>query len=113
MIEEALLALPAVTGAQAVGQPDQRASEGPVADVRVNDRTVTEDHLRAWAAAHVSEAAAAPQGRPTPSTRSPPPRSASRTSCRSEPTPPAGCRPMSSPASTPWKASAPRPAPVR
>ncbi|MBU6529655.1 acyl-CoA synthetase [Streptomyces mayonensis] len=61
VIEDALLTHPAVTGAQAVGQPDRRAGEVPVAYVTVADRDVTEDELRAWAAAHVSEAAAAPK----------------------------------------------------
>ncbi|MFE7274969.1 acyl-CoA synthetase [Streptomyces sp. NPDC057623] len=61
VIEDALLSHPAVTAAQAVGQPDQRAGEVPVAYVTVTDPTVSEDDLRAWAAAHVSEAAAAPK----------------------------------------------------
>jgi fatty-acyl-CoA synthase len=61
VIEDALLSHPAVTAAQAVGQPDQRAGEVPVAYVTVTDPTVTEDDLRAWAAAHDSEAAAAPK----------------------------------------------------
>ncbi|MFJ9867941.1 acyl-CoA synthetase [Streptomyces sp. NPDC101165] len=61
VVEDALLAHPAVTGAQAVGQPDRRAGEVPVAYVTLADGTVTEDDLRAWAAAHVSEAAAAPR----------------------------------------------------
>ncbi|MFD5793098.1 acyl-CoA synthetase [Streptomyces diastatochromogenes] len=61
VIEDALLAHPAVTGAQAVGQPDRRAGEIPVAYVTLADGTVGEDELRAWAAAHVSEAAAAPK----------------------------------------------------
>jgi fatty-acyl-CoA synthase len=61
VIEDALLSHPAVTGAQAVGQPDQRAGEVPVAYVTLADATVSEDDLRAWAAAHVSEAAAAPK----------------------------------------------------
>ncbi|MER5939412.1 acyl-CoA synthetase [Streptomyces sp. NPDC001928] len=60
-IEDALLSHPAVTGAQAVGQPDERAGEVPVAYVTLTDGTVGEDDLRAWAAAHVSEAAAAPK----------------------------------------------------
>ncbi|MCZ0986531.1 hypothetical protein O1M54_14320 [Streptomyces diastatochromogenes] len=50
-----------MTGAQAVGQPDRRAGEIPVAYVTLADGTVGEDELRAWAAAHVSEAAAAPK----------------------------------------------------
>ncbi|MEV7385474.1 MULTISPECIES: AMP-binding protein [unclassified Streptomyces] len=61
VIEDALLAHPAVTGAQAVGQPDRRAGEVPVAYVTVADATVGEEDLRAWAAAHVGEAAAAPK----------------------------------------------------
>ncbi|MEU4486714.1 hypothetical protein AB0H94_17850 [Streptomyces purpurascens] len=61
MIEDALLSHPAVTGAQSVGQPDQRAGEVPVAYVPLSDATVSEDDLLAWAAAHVSEAAAAPK----------------------------------------------------
>ncbi|MFF7130247.1 hypothetical protein [Streptomyces sp. NPDC008240] len=61
VVEDALLSHPAVTGAQAVGQPDRRAGEVPVAYVTLADATVTADDLRAWAAAHVSEAAAAPR----------------------------------------------------
>ncbi|MFF4544668.1 AMP-binding protein [Streptomyces sp. NPDC001406] len=61
VIEDALLAHRAVTGAQAVGQPDGRAGEVPAAYVTLCDGTVGEDDLRAWAAAHVSEAAAAPK----------------------------------------------------
>ena len=61
VIEDALLSHPAVTGAQAVGQPDQRAGEVPVAYVTLADRTVSEGDLLVWAAAHVSEPAAAPK----------------------------------------------------
>ncbi|MGW6731312.1 acyl-CoA synthetase [Streptomyces sp. NPDC055013] len=61
IIEDALLKHPAVTGAQAVGQPDRRAGEVPVAYVTLADPTVTEDDLRAWAAERVGEAAAAPK----------------------------------------------------
>lgn len=61
VVEDALLSHPAVTGAQAVGQPDRRSGEVPVAYVTLAGGTVTEDDLRAWAAAHVSEAAAAPK----------------------------------------------------
>ncbi|MFG3289082.1 acyl-CoA synthetase [Streptomyces sp. NPDC048179] len=61
VIEDALLSHPAVTGAQAVGQPDQRAGEVPVAYVTVADGMVGEEELRVWAAAHVGEAAAAPK----------------------------------------------------
>lgn len=50
-----------MTGTQAVGQPDRRAGEVPVGYVTLADATVTADDLRAWAAAHVSEAAAAPK----------------------------------------------------
>ncbi|WP_234343190.1 acyl-CoA synthetase [Streptomyces fulvoviolaceus] len=61
VIEDALLSHPAVTGALAVGQPDRRAGEVPVAYVTLADASVGEDELRAWAAEHVSEAAAAPK----------------------------------------------------
>ncbi|MEE1765173.1 acyl-CoA synthetase [Streptomyces sp. SP18BB07] len=61
IVEDALLSHPAVTGAQAVGQPDQRAGEVPVAYVTLADPAIRENDLRAWAAAHVSEAAAAPK----------------------------------------------------
>ncbi|MGW0190880.1 acyl-CoA synthetase [Streptomyces sp. NPDC003362] len=61
VIEDALLTHPAVTGAQAVGQPDQRAGEVPVAYVTLSDTTVGEADLLAWAAEHVSEPAAAPK----------------------------------------------------
>ncbi len=61
VIEDALLSHPAVTGAQAVGQPDRRAGEVPVAYVTLADGTVGEDELREWAAAHIAERAAAPK----------------------------------------------------
>lgn len=61
VIEDALVSHPAVTGAQAVGRPDRRAGELPVAYVTVTDPAVDEDELLAWAAEHVSEAAAAPK----------------------------------------------------
>ncbi|GHG99956.1 acyl-CoA synthetase [Streptomyces lanatus] len=61
VIEDALLAHPAVTGAQAVGQPDRRAGEVPVAYVTLSDATVDEGDLSAWAAEHIGEAAAAPK----------------------------------------------------
>ncbi|MEU6260978.1 acyl-CoA synthetase [Streptomyces sp. NPDC047043] len=61
VIEDALLSHPAVTGAQAVGQPDQRAGEVPVAYVTVGNDMVGEADLLAWAAEHVSEKAAAPK----------------------------------------------------
>ncbi|MFF4250641.1 hypothetical protein ACFY1L_05460 [Streptomyces sp. NPDC001663] len=61
MIEDALLSHPAVTGALAVGQPDQRAGEVPVAYVTLAHGMVSEDELRDWATAHASEAAAIPK----------------------------------------------------
>lgn len=61
VIEDALLSHPAVTGAQAVGQPDQRAGEVPVAYVTVGNDMVSEADLLAWAAEHVGEKAAAPK----------------------------------------------------
>ncbi|MEU6352995.1 acyl-CoA synthetase [Streptomyces sp. NPDC047072] len=61
VIEDALLSHPAVTGAQAVGQPDQRAGEVPVAYVTVGNDMVGEADLLAWAAEHVGEKAAAPK----------------------------------------------------
>jgi fatty-acyl-CoA synthase len=62
MIEEALLAHPDVTGAAAVGRPDVRAGEVPVAYVVVvPGATVTGDELLAWAAKSVDERAAAPK----------------------------------------------------
>jgi fatty-acyl-CoA synthase len=62
VIEDALLAHPAVTAAAAVGRPDAHAGEVPVAYVTVADgAAVTEDELRTWAAAHVPEPAAAPR----------------------------------------------------
>ncbi|MER7922324.1 acyl-CoA synthetase [Streptomyces sp. NPDC096057] len=61
LIEDALLSHPAVTGAQAVGQPDGRAGEVPVAYVTLSDGTVGEDDLLAWAATRVGEQAAAPK----------------------------------------------------
>ncbi|MFD3587370.1 hypothetical protein [Streptomyces sp. NPDC058683] len=61
LVEDALLSHPAVTGAQAVGQPDRRAGEVPVAYVTLSDATVGEGDLLAWAARHVSERAAAPK----------------------------------------------------
>jgi fatty-acyl-CoA synthase len=62
MIEEALLAHPDVTGAAAVGRPDVRAGEVPVAYVVVvPGATVTGDELFDWAATNVDERAAAPK----------------------------------------------------
>jgi len=62
VIENVLLAHPAVTAAQAVGRPDAHAGEVPVAFVTLApDATTTADELRAWASAHVPEQAAAPK----------------------------------------------------
>lgn len=61
-IEDALLAHPEVTGAAAVGRPDLRAGEVPVAYVTLAaGASATPDVLRVWAAEHVGEAAAAPK----------------------------------------------------
>jgi acyl-CoA synthetase (AMP-forming)/AMP-acid ligase II len=61
-IEQALLAHPAVTGAQAVGRPDAHAGEVPVAFVTLAPgATATREELRTWASAHVLEPAAAPR----------------------------------------------------
>jgi fatty-acyl-CoA synthase len=61
-IEDALLDHPAVTAAAAVGRPDRHAGEVPVAYVTLAAGvTVSEDDLRAWAAARVPEPAAAPK----------------------------------------------------
>jgi fatty-acyl-CoA synthase len=62
VIEEGLLAHPAVAAAAAVGRPDRHAGEVPVAYVTLSPgATATEDELRQWAATHVPEAAAAPK----------------------------------------------------
>lgn len=62
VIEDALLAHDAVTGAGAVGRPDPHAGEVPVAYVTVvPGAATTEDELQAWAAARVPERAAAPK----------------------------------------------------
>jgi acyl-CoA synthetase (AMP-forming)/AMP-acid ligase II len=62
VIENALLAHPAVAGAQAVGRPDVHAGEVPVAFVTLAPGvTVTAEELRAWAADHVPERAGAPK----------------------------------------------------
>ena len=61
-IEDALLAHPEVTAAAAVGRPDARAGEVPVAFVALaRESELTPDHLLAWAASHVPERAAAPK----------------------------------------------------
>ena len=61
-IEEALLAHPDVSGAAAVGRPDVRAGEVPVAYVVVvPGATVTGDELLDWASKSVDERAAAPK----------------------------------------------------
>ena len=62
VIENALLAHPAVTAAQAVGRPDVHAGEVPVAFVTLTPGAITTpEELRAWAADHVPEQAAAPK----------------------------------------------------
>lgn len=62
VIEDALLSHPSVVAAAAVGRPDTHAGEVPVAYVALSDgEEVTADQLRQWAAAHVSERAAAPR----------------------------------------------------
>lgn len=62
VIEEALLAHPAVTAAQAVGRPDIHAGEVPVAFVTLlPGATTTAEQLVAWAALHVAEPAAVPR----------------------------------------------------
>jgi acyl-CoA synthetase (AMP-forming)/AMP-acid ligase II len=62
VIENALLAHPAVAAAQAVGRPDVRAGEVPVAFVTLTPGAdATPEELRAWASDHVSEGAAAPK----------------------------------------------------
>ncbi|MCD0447984.1 acyl-CoA synthetase [Actinocorallia sp. API 0066] len=62
MIEDVLLAHPAVTGAAAVGRPDHHAGEVPVAFVTlVPAATVTGADLKVWAARHVADRAAAPK----------------------------------------------------
>ena len=62
MIEEALLAHHDVTGAAAVGRPDIRAGEVPVAYVAVvPDTSVTGGELLAWASKNVGERAAVPK----------------------------------------------------
>ena len=62
VIENVLLAHPAVTAAQAVGRPDPHAGEVPVAFVTLAPgANATGEDLRAWAAEHVPEQAAAPK----------------------------------------------------
>jgi fatty-acyl-CoA synthase len=62
IIEDALLAHPAVTNAQAVGRPDLHAGEVPVAFVTLAPgSTTTAEELRAWGAGQVPEQAAAPK----------------------------------------------------
>ncbi|MGW4912736.1 acyl-CoA synthetase [Streptomyces sp. NPDC004270] len=62
VIEDALLAHPDVTGAAAVGRPDHHSGEVPVAFVTLAPgATVTGADLKAWAAEHVAESAAAPK----------------------------------------------------
>ena len=62
VIEDALLAHPAITDAQAVGRPDLHSGEVPVAFVTLAPgATTTAEELRAWGTAHVPEQAAAPK----------------------------------------------------
>ncbi len=62
IIEDALLAHPAVTAACAVGSPDEHSGEVPVAYVTLAPGTsATEADLLAWAADRVSDRAAAPK----------------------------------------------------
>lgn len=62
VVEDALLAHPAVTGASAVGRPDEHAGEVPVAYVTIKpDAAVTAEDLTTWAADHVPERTAAPK----------------------------------------------------
>ena len=62
VIENTLLAHPAVTGAQAVGRPDIHSGEVPVAFVTLTPGAVTtSQELRDWARDHVPEQAAAPK----------------------------------------------------
>jgi acyl-CoA synthetase (AMP-forming)/AMP-acid ligase II len=62
VIENALLAHPAVTAAQAVGRPDVHAGEVPVAFVTLAPGAdATPGELRAWASDRVPEQAAAPK----------------------------------------------------
>ena len=62
VIENALMAHPAVTAAQAVGRPDVHAGEVPVAFVTLAPgANATPEELRAWASDRVPEQAAAPK----------------------------------------------------
>jgi acyl-CoA synthetase (AMP-forming)/AMP-acid ligase II len=62
VIENALLAHPAVTAAQAVGRPDVHSGEVPAAFVTLTPGThATPEELRAWAADRVPEHAAVPK----------------------------------------------------
>jgi len=62
VIENALLAHPAVTAAQAVGRPDVHAGEVPAAFVTLTPGAkATPEELRAWASDRVTEQAAAPK----------------------------------------------------
>lgn len=62
VVEDALLSHPAVTGVGAVGRPDPHSGEVPVAYVTLAPGSpATPEELRAWAAATVSEPAAAPK----------------------------------------------------
>jgi fatty-acyl-CoA synthase len=62
VIEDALLSHPEVTSAAAVGRPDARAGEVPVAYVTVTPGAeVTPAELKQWAADRVAESAAAPK----------------------------------------------------
>jgi fatty-acyl-CoA synthase len=62
VIENALLAHPAVTAAQAVGRPDDHSGEVPVAFVTLAPGAdATAEELRAWVSDRVPEQAAAPK----------------------------------------------------
>jgi fatty-acyl-CoA synthase len=62
VIENALLAHPAVTGAQAVGRPDVHSGEVPAAFVTLAaGSSTTAEELRSWAQDHVPEQAATPK----------------------------------------------------
>ena len=63
VIEDALLAHPAVTGASAVGRPDPHSGEVPVAYVTLapGETATGADELLAFASRHVPERAAAPK----------------------------------------------------
>jgi len=62
VVENTLLAHPAVSAAQAVGRPDPHSGEVPVAFVTLAPETVTTaQELRDWARDHVPERAAAPR----------------------------------------------------